>query len=325
MLGAGFTINLLQRGAASLGRINSILRQEPDIKDLPGTEQVPDRLPAVPPAGIADLLSVTTETGTTPAVALPGTGPVVPDVLFHDLSYNYPGTAPTVLSHISLHIPAGQWLGILGRTGAGKSTLVKLLPRLLDPPPGTIFIDNRDIRTLPLKKLRALTVMVPQDTFLFSASILENIALDRLGEADITELQQVVALATMDRDLAGFPRGWDTIVGERGITLSGGQKQRVALARALLSRASLVILDDAFAAVDTETEARILQGLAGLLKNKTVILISHRVSTLKRAAAIIVLEQGRIIQQGTHKELLQDKHGFYAETYRAQQLEAALG
>jgi ATP-binding cassette subfamily B protein len=299
MLGAGFTINLLQRGATSLNRINSILEQKPDIQSPPGSKNNPDNPCAVSPAGIT----------------------------IKDLTYLYAGTEQAVLSHIELHIPAGRWVGILGRTGAGKSTLAKLLPRLLDPPPGTIFINNRDVRTFNLQELRAMVGMVPQDTFLFSASIFDNIAFGRLEEEkenNREEIKTATEISTITRDLANFPKGWETIIGERGITLSGGQKQRVALARALLVRSRIVILDDAFSAVDTETEDKILKGLQSILKDKTTILISHRISTLKRADCIIVLDKGKIIQQGTHEELLQDKHGFYADIYCTQQLEETI-
>ena len=290
MLGAGFTINLIQRAGASLGRINRILEEEPDIQSPPAEQ----------------------------AVRKPTRG----EISIRNLSYSYPGTEKEVLKDFSIDIPPGSILGILGKTGSGKSTLVQLLPRILDPPPGTVFVDDLDVRSYDLTVLRNLVSTVPQETFLFSTSIRDNIAFgSRNGEDEL--VREVAAISTIERDFSTFPDGSETVVGERGITLSGGQKQRVAISRALASDAAIYIFDDSLSSVDTETEDAILRDLLPFLKGKTLIVISHRISTLKTAARIVVLEDGRIAQLGTHAELLGQK-GFYADIYRLQQLEEAL-
>ena len=290
MLGAGFTINLIQRAGASLGRINRILEEEPDIQSPPAKQ----------------------------AVRKPTRG----EISIRNLSYSYPGTEKEVLKDFSIDIPPGSILGILGKTGSGKSTLVQLLPRILDPPPGTVFVDDLDVRSYDLTVLRNLVSTVPQETFLFSTSIRDNIAFgSRNGDDEL--VREVAAISTIERDFSTFPDGSETVVGERGITLSGGQKQRVAISRALASDAAIYIFDDSLSSVDTETEDAILRGLLPFLKGKSLIVISHRISTLKTAARIVVLEDGRIAQLGTHAELLGQK-GFYADIYRLQQLEEAL-
>lgn len=290
MLGAGFTINLIQRAGASLGRINRILEEEPDIQSPPAEQ----------------------------AVRKPTRG----EISIRNLSYSYPGTEKEVLKDFSIDIPPGSILGILGKTGSGKSTLVQLLPRILDPPPGTVFVDDLDVRSYDLTVLRNLVSTVPQETFLFSTSIRDNIAFgSRNGDDEL--VREVAAISTIERDFSTFPDGSETVVGERGITLSGGQKQRVAISRALASDAAIYIFDDSLSSVDTETEDAILRDLLPFLKGKTLIVISHRISTLKTAARIVVLEDGRIAQLGTHAELLGQK-GFYADIYRLQQLEEAL-
>jgi ATP-binding cassette subfamily B multidrug efflux pump len=291
MLGAGFTINLLQRAGASLGRINKILSEQPDIQSPPA--------PAfIPPGGIRG------------------------GIVLRHLSYTYPGTEKPVLNDLDLEIEPGTVVGILGRTGSGKSTLVHLLPRVLDPPPGTLFIDGVDVRSYDLQALRSAIRMVPQDTFLFSTSIKENISFgSRDGSA--FAIEEVASISTIERDARSFPHGLATVVGERGITLSGGQKQRVALSRVLAEPASIYILDDALSSVDTETEEAILSRLLPHVRGRTVLLVSHRVSTLKNADLIVVLEGGRISQRGRHEELLAEP-GFYADIYRLQQLEQEL-
>ena len=290
MLGAGFTINLIQRAGASLGRINRILEEEPDIQSPPAEQ----------------------------AVRKPTRG----EISIRNLSYSYPGTEKEVLKDFSIDIPPGSILWILGKTGSGKSTLVQLLPRILDPPPGTVFVDDLDVRSYDLTVLRNLVSTVPQETFLFSTSIRDNIAFgSRNGDDEL--VREVAAISTIERDFSTFPDGSETVVGERGITLSGGQKQRVAISRALASDAAIYIFDDSLSSVDTETEDAILRGLLPFLKGKSLIVISHRISTLKTAARIVVLEDGRIAQLGTHEELLGQK-GFYADIYRLQQLEEAL-
>lgn len=290
LLGAGFTINMIQRAAASLKRINKILDEKADIASVAPR---PHHRKAITGA-----------------------------ISFRNLIYTYPDTDGPVLNGIDIDIPAGHTIGILGKTGAGKSTLVSLIPRILDPPPGTVFIDNQDARLYHLDDLRSSISVVPQDSFLFSATIRENIA---FGAADAPEshLRETTAISTIERDFKIFPDGWETVVGERGVTLSGGQKQRVSISRALSSDSSIVIFDDALSSVDTETEDNILSKLIPFLEGKTFLIVSHRISALKTADHIVVLGDGRIIQQGRHADLLSEK-GFYAEIYRLQELEDSI-
>jgi ATP-binding cassette subfamily B multidrug efflux pump len=311
MLGAGFTINMIQRAGASLARINKILDEEPDIRS---PAEATESAEATAAAGESAAQEATAE-------AEPAGAAIRGDIRIEDLTYTYPGTETAVLKDINLEVPAGSILGILGKTGSGKSTLVQLLPRILDPPAGSIYLDGRDIRSYDLPGLRTSISMVPQETFLFSSSIRDNIAFGSHNE-DQQLVQQVAAISTIERDFNIFPDGAETVVGERGITLSGGQKQRVAISRALASDASIYIFDDSLSSVDTETEDAILTDLLPFLKGKTLILISHRISTLKTADRILVLEAGRIAQLGSHEQLLQEK-GFYADIYRLQQLEEA--
>jgi ATP-binding cassette subfamily B multidrug efflux pump len=293
MLGAGFTINMVQRAGASLGRINRILEEQPDI-------QSPSAAASVASAG----------------------APIRGEISFRNLRYSYPGTDKEVLSGIDLEVPAGSILGILGRTGSGKSTLVQLVPRVLDPPPGTVLVDGRDVRSYDLGVLRGAVAVVPQDHFLFSMAIRDNIAFGVANPAE-ADLRRAASVSTIERDLEGFPDGWETVIGERGITLSGGQKQRVAISRALAVDGAVYIMDDSFSSVDTETEDAILRAMLPALRGKTVILISHRISTLKTADKIVVLEAGRIAQQGSHAELVR-RTGYYADIYKLQQLEEAM-
>ena len=323
MLGAGFTINMIQRAGASLARINKILDEEPDIRS---SDEAMESAGAMETAGGTGAAGITAATGESAAQeataeAEPTGAAIRGDIRIEDLTYTYPSTKTAVLKDINLEVPAGSILGVLGKTGSGKSTLVQLLPRILDPPAGSIYLDGRDIRSYDLAGLRTSISMVPQETFLFSSSIRDNIAFGSHSE-DQQLVQQVAAISTIERDFNIFPDGAETVVGERGITLSGGQKQRVAISRALASDASIYIFDDSLSSVDTETEDAILTDLLPFLRGKTLILISHRISTLKTADRILVLEAGRIAQLGSHEQLLQEK-GFYADIYRLQQLEEA--
>lgn len=285
MLGAGFTVNMLQRGAASLSRINEILDTSAGI-----VSPVPGRI-SVPRGSIA----------------------------VHNLTYSFPDQEGPALADVSFTIERGNVLGILGRTGSGKSTLVSVLPRLLDPPTGTVFIDGTDVSDYDLNVLRGSFGIVPQDTFLFSATVLENIRFGRPDRPRDAALR-VGNLAALDRDIDEFPDGWETIVGERGVTLSGGQRQRIAIARALLPDPEILILDDALSAVDTRTEERILTGILRERHNRTTIIISNRVSTLKHAGEILVMEEGRIARRGDHNSLVREP-GLYQDIFRLQQLE----
>lgn len=287
LMGAGFTVNIIQRGAASMRRLSEVLDRAPSIHS--------------------------------PAWILPG--PHDGDLEIRNLCFSYAGQDRAVLENVSFSLPRGFTLGILGRVGSGKSTLLKLLPRLSDPPSGTVFIGNTDIRDFDLARLRAHFGFVPQDSFLFSDSLEANI---RFGASkmDMERFNLVTRISTIDRDVSSFPEGWKTIVGEKGLTLSGGQKQRVALSRALASDPHILVLDDALSAVDTETEERILDALLEDRKGKSTILVSHRVSTLRHADMILVLDRGTIVQKGSHEELLTQTGGFYAEIARLQELES---
>jgi ATP-binding cassette subfamily B protein len=283
MMGAGFMVNMLQRGAASLERINKILHEKPDITS--------------PPESLKEIKSW--------------------DIRIDNLSFSYNGE--DVLDNISFLLPEGNTLGILGRTGSGKSTLIRLLPRLLDPPKGSIFLGGHDVHEYELSFLRSAIGLVPQDTFLFSSSIRENLS---FGNPDMKEeeVREVADISTISRELETFSEGWNTEVGERGISLSGGQKQRISISRALAIQPPVMIFDDALSSVDTETEESILSAFLKRRQGKTNILISHRVSTLQASDSIIVLDEGKIIQRGTHEELIREE-GLYQEIYNLQKLE----
>jgi ATP-binding cassette subfamily B protein len=294
MIAIGWVINLAQRGAASFGRLRAVLDTEPAIRDEPPLEHFP-------------------------AAAVRG------GVVLRDLTLRHAGADPAsapALVAISLDVAPGEVLAVVGRTGSGKSTLLSLLPRLVDPPPGTLWIDGRDVRRVALHDLRAAIAMVPQESFLFSASLHDNIAFGK-PEASRAEVAEAARMAGLEDDLKQLPAGLDTVVGERGITLSGGQKQRVALARALLLGRPILLLDDCLSAVDTQTEERILGHLRQVFVGRTVILVSHRVSTVRQADRIVVLDQGRIVESGTHEALVA-AGGVYAELDARQRLEEEL-
>ena len=300
----GWVVNIFQRGTASVQRIDEILRAEPVIDDS-----------AADPSIQADTL-------------LRG------EIEFRDLNFSYGGAPvlhPTdenmsagtpVLRGISLKIPAGSSLAIVGPTGSGKTTLVNLISRLYEAPAGSLLVDGRQVRDYPLAVLRGNIGMVPQETFLFSETIRENLVFGA-PHASPEEMIEAAEAAHIRKEFEEFPQGFETIVGERGTTLSGGQKQRAAIARALLRRPSILILDDALASVDTYTEERILSGLRNYTTTSTTILISHRVSTVRHADQIAVLHHGRIVELGRHDELLA-LNGYYAGLYQKQQLEEEL-
>ena len=290
IISVGWVVNLFQRGTASMVRIDELLKAEPAIDDSAAD-------PAIP----ADTI-------------LRG------EIEFRHLDFSY-GETP-VLHDISLHVPAGSSLAIVGPTGSGKTTLVNLLSRLFEAPDGSLLIDNRPVRDYPLATLRRNIGMVPQETFLFSETIRENLMVGA-PHATADDLVQATEAAHIRLEFEEFPQGLETMVGERGVTLSGGQKQRAAIARALLRRPAILILDDALASVDTYTEERILGGLRNYTSASTTLLISHRVSTVRDADQIAVLDHGRIVELGRHDELLA-RNGYYAGLYQKQQLEEEL-
>jgi ATP-binding cassette subfamily B multidrug efflux pump len=287
MIAMGWVVNLMQRGSASFERICQILDERPTIAE--------------------------------PVSAPPLTG-VRGEIEFRGVSVVYP--AGHALRGVDLRIPAGATVAIVGATGCGKSTLVSVIPRLLDPSSGSVLLDGADLRTLSPQALRRHIGFVPQETFLFSSTIAENIAFG-VEKATPEQIRRAAELAGLAGDIESFPAGYETMVGERGITLSGGQKQRTAIARALLRDPRILILDDALSSVDTLTEELILKGLGEVMRGRTVILISHRVSTVRQADQIVVLERGGIVEQGTHGELAQ-AGGYYSELYRKQLLEEEL-
>jgi len=322
MIAFGWVTNMLQRGMASWKRMLEVLDTAPAIHDQPQS----------------------TQRTTFFSASSAGSAVIEGAIEFRDLVFSF-GDVP-VLNHVSAKIAAGETVALVGVTGSGKSTLISLLARLYDPPPGTVFIDGVDVRDLPLATLRSAIGFVPQEPFLFSDTLGDNVAFgldatlalrpaqgERTSDAARGELveprarfsriEAAAAVAQLDKDVADFPKGYDTMVGERGITLSGGQKQRTALARAIVIDPRILILDDALSAVDTYTEEEILSRLRTMMRERTSIIVSHRVSTVRDADRIFVLDEGRIVEQGTHDQLIRH-NGLYAELHKKQLLEEEL-
>ena len=292
VIALGWVINIFQRGTASMGRINEILVEKPEIAD-----------------------SVEVRMGETSAPR-----EIEGEIEFRGVNFAYNGT--TVLHDVNLRVPAGSSLAIVGPTGSGKTTLVSLIPRIYDAAPGTVLIDGKPIREYPIEFLRKNIGFVPQETFLFSESVRENIAFG-VQRAPDSEVRAAAQGASIAEDIESFPEQYQTLVGERGITLSGGQKQRTAIARALIRNPRILILDDALSSVDTHTEDKILNHLREIMAGRTTIFISHRVSTVRNADMIAVLHSGRIVELGTHEDLLA-RNGYYTDLYNKQLLEEEL-
>ncbi len=287
MIAVGWVVNLYQRGTASLKRLNKIFEEKPEIANEAWVDYFISKLNG--------------------------------KIEFKDLTFQYNEKGPLIFENVSFDIEAGKTLAIVGRTGCGKSTLIDLLTRVYNPPKNSIFIDKHEIFKIPLKTLRENIIMVPQDIFLFSQTVKENITLAK-PDASSEEIEDVTKSAQVYDDIADFREGFDTVLGERGVTLSGGQKQRIAIARALLTDSKVLILDDALSAVDTKTEKLILENLIKLRKEKTTVIIAHRISSVQRADKIIVIDKARIAEEGTHKQLLK-VGGIYKDIYEKQQLE----
>jgi ATP-binding cassette subfamily B multidrug efflux pump len=326
MIAFGWVTNMIQRGMASWKRMLEVLNTVPSIAD---------------PVGDPERVALRPELAPRPEgrAALSGPPEIRGEIEFRDLTFKYGETK--VLERVSARVSAGQTVALVGPTGSGKSTLISLLARLHDPPPGTVFVDDVDVRRWPLAALRGAIGFVPQEPFLFSATLAANVAfgidaVDGAGAAPSgppadaglkgsrhDRIVSAAAVARLDKDVADFPAGYETLVGERGITLSGGQKQRTALARALAIDPRILILDDALSAVDTYTEEEILSRLRDVMRQRTSLIVSHRVSTVRHADQILVLDHGRIVERGTHDELIRSG-GLYAELHKKQLLEEEL-
>jgi ATP-binding cassette subfamily B protein len=289
LIALGYVVNLFQRGTASLKRMNAIFGIKPAIADAPDVVEQP---------------------------------PIAGEIEFRKLTFRYHPTDEPELHDINLKIPVGQSVAFVGRTGSGKSTLVNLIPRLLEAPEDTVFVDGVSVRDYPLKQLRESIGYVPQETFLFSDSLAENVAFG-VNHSERADVEWAAEIAGLSDDVREFPEGFDTLVGERGITLSGGQKQRTAIARAVLRAPKILILDDALSSVDTYTEEKILGRLRGVMRDRTSLIVSHRISTVRDADLICVLDEGRMVERGTHQELL-ELGGEYAALYERQLLEEEL-
>ncbi|MBK7379829.1 MAG: ABC transporter ATP-binding protein [Ignavibacteriales bacterium] len=286
----GWVMNIIQQGEASMKRLNKILNEPYEIQDLLSADIT-----------VKDLKG---------------------EIELKDVSFRYSDSLPEVLKDVNLKIPVGSTLAIVGHTGSGKTSLINLIPRLYDVTSGNIFIDGKDIKNIPLDVLRTNVAVVQQESFLFSDSVYGNLSYG-LRETDKQRVEEVSRIANFDKDVQSFPNGYDTVVGERGITFSGGQKQRASLARALAVDPKILILDDSFSAVDTHTEEEILKNLKEFMKDRTSIIISHRISTVKDADNIVVLADGKIAEQGTHDELV-ELNGLYADLHYKQLLEKEL-